>query len=691
MWKAILGAGLASLMSVSPALSEDPFLWLEDVEGQKALDWVKAQNARSLAELEADPHFKAFHEAALEIYNSPDRIAAPSLVGDKVRNFWRDADHVRGLWREASLESYLAGEPDWRVILDVDALAEAEGENWVYKGATCRAPEYDRCMVTLSRGGADAAVRREFKASDGAFVENGFTLDESKGTVAWVDDDTLLVGVDFGEGTMTESGYPRTTRAWRRGQALDDAPLVFEGDVKDVGVWPYTIVRDGEAYAFITRAVTFFESEHFLLGDDFEPKKLPFPAKSDLQGVLDGFVIVSLKEDWKHRGKKFKQGDIIAYDPGKDKAELVFAPNDRQAVEGVASSENALLVQMLDNIVGKVKKVERKGRKWAISDIALPGDGAVSLGDVNAFGDDFFLYFDSPVTPATLFYVDAGGARAKVKQSPQFFDTEGVVMKQYEATSKDGTKVPYFVIGRESAMAAGDAPTVQYGYGGFEVPTTPGYSGTIGKLWYENDGLYVIANIRGGGEFGPRWHQAALKEHRQRAFDDFFAVSEDLIARGITTRDRLGAYGGSNGGLLMGVALTQRPELYKAIAIGVPLLDMLRYDKLLAGASWVGEYGDPDNPQERAYIEKYSPYQNMKEDVDYPRPFFFTSTRDDRVHPGHARKMAAKMEAMGHPFLYYENIEDGHGAASNNNQAAYRVALQFVYFMRELNVAPAGE
>ena len=674
----------SAVLTVSAGAQEaDPFLWLEGVEDERALDWVRSQNARSLKELEGDSRFDAFHEASLNIYNSEERIAAPSLVGDKVRNFWQDADHVRGLWREASLASYLAGAPEWRTILDFDALAAAEEENWVYKGASCLAPDYDRCIVSLSRGGSDAVVRREFLIGEGRFVEDGFRLEESKGATAWLDVDTLLVGVDFGDGTMTESGYPRTTRLWKRGQAIEEAETIFEGEAADVGIWPYSIIRDGVVYGFITKSKSFFEREHYAL-DGATASLLPFPAKSSVEGVLDGFIIATLQEDWKHRGRSFASGDVVAFSREKNRADLVFSPNDEQAIGSVATPENALLVQMLDNIVGKVQSIKRVRGKWRRTEIDLPGEGDVSLGGVNARGDDFFLYFDSPTVPATLYYVGEDGERSRVKQSPAFFDAEGVVMRQHFATSADGTKVPYFVIGREDVLEAGNAPVIQYGYGGFEVPVTPGYSGTVGKLWYENGGVYVIANIRGGGEFGPRWHQAALKENRQRAFDDFFAVSEDLIKRGVTSPEKLGALGGSNGGLLMGVALTQRPDLYNALAIGVPLLDMLRYHKLLAGASWVGEYGDPDVPEERAVLEQYSPYQNLKTDGEYPRVFFFTSTKDDRVHPGHARKMAALMEQNNQPFLYFENIEGGHGAAANRNQAARRAALQYVYFMRQL-------
>ncbi|MEZ5897369.1 MAG: prolyl oligopeptidase family serine peptidase [Parvularculaceae bacterium] len=662
----------------------DPYLWLEEVEGENAIDWVKSQNDRSVAILEGDRRYNGFHRAALEIVNSTERIAAPSLIGDKVRNFWQDENAVRGLWREAELDDYLSGAPAWRTICDFDALAESENENWVFQGADYLPPGYRTCMVTLSRGGSDAAVRREFDLARGQFVEGGFILPESKGATAWLDADTLLVGIDFGDGALTSSGYPRTTRLVRRGADLKTSPLVFEGEESDVGVWPHTIRRSDKTYAFITRAVTFFESEFYLLDDARQPQKLSLPLKSSIEGVYDGMIVATLQQDWRWRGASFKSGDVIALDPRRDRAELVFSPAPHQAVGAVDASEGALYLQLLDNVVGSVKKIVREKKIWRVQDINLPGDGEVSLESINPLGEDFFLFFDNPVTPATLHYIAANGERREVRQSPQFFNATGVIVEQRQATSKDGEKIPYFIIGRKDVIAAGDAPVIQYGYGGFEVPVTPGYSGVLGKLWLERGGVYVIANIRGGGEFGPRWHQAALKEKRQKGFDDFFAVSEALIKAGVTSPSRLGAYGGSNGGLLMGVALTQRPELYNALAIGVPLLDMMRFHKLLAGASWVGEYGDPEIEKQRKVIEKYSPYQNLKRKTDYPCPFFFTSTKDDRVHPGHARKMAARMAEYGYDFLYYENIEGGHGAAANQNQAAYRAALQYVYFSRQL-------
>ena len=692
------------------AAQDDPFLWLEGVENEQALNWVRKQNDRSLQELKGDERFEGLYEAALTIVNSTDRIAAPQIVGNKVRNFWQDATHVRGIWREATLFSYLSGNPAWETILDIDALAKAEDENWVWGGSNCLSPDNDRCIITLSRGGSDAAVRREYSVSQRNFIDGGFYLPEMKGAIAWIDANTVLVGGDIANDGLTSSGYPRVTRLWKRGQRVEQSRILFAGNETDVGIWPGSIIRDGEVFAFITQSHTFYERTYHQILDQQRTSALPFPRKSSIDGYINGSVILSLQEDWNTKAvsgtsKAFKTGDLVGASlvstvdnaGGVDQSvlsHLIFRPNSRQAVQGVRVGESAVYVQMLDNIVGKVVKFQpaaqsdRRGTiqniEWVAENVDLPGEGDVSLGSVNDEGDDFFLYFDSPVDPSTLYYISDLQKRAKIQQSPAFFNTAGVIMRQFEATSRDGTKVPYFVIGKEAVMNAGNAPTIQYGYGGFEIPITPGYSGMIGKLWYENDGLYVIANIRGGGEFGPRWHQAALKENRQRAYDDFFAVSEDLIARGMTSPEKLGALGGSNGGLLMGVAMTQRPDLYNALGIGVPLLDMLRYHKLLAGASWMGEYGNPDIPEERAFIAEYSPYQNLKADGDYPRVYFFTSTKDDRVHPGHARKMAAKMETYGQPFLYYENIEGGHGAAANLKQLAFRQALQYVYFMRQL-------
>lgn len=662
----------------------DPYLWLEEVEGEKALEWVEARNKRSLDELEGDPRFEGLEQEALDILNSDDRIAGASLRGEHAYNFWQDDKNVRGLWRRMAISDYVAGSKNWDVILDLDALADKEGENWVYKGVSCLPPSYDNCMITLSRGGSDASVRREFNVAEKAFVEDGFALPESKGSTSWMDSDTLLVGVDMGEDSMTDSGYPRQTRLWSRGMDIADAPVIFEGAHEDVGIWPYVEELNGERTGFITRSITFYESEFFMLGEDGTPEQMSLPRKAEISGVSADRLIVSLQQDW----NGFKTGSVIAFDPFSEKADLVFAPAERQAVNGIGTADGAVFINLLDNIKGKVLKLTPGEDGWVQEKVDLPDSGVVQVSSVEGKSGDALLYFENPTTPETLYYLEAGSLEPKALQStPAFFDAAEIVTQQYEATSKDGTKIPYFVTAKKSVLDAGPAPTIQYGYGGFQISILPTYSGTTGKMWLERDGVYVIANIRGGGEFGPDWHQAGLKSNRQKVYDDFFAVSEDLIERGITKPEHLGILGGSNGGLLMGVSMVQRPDLYNAIGIGVPLLDMLRYDKLLAGASWVGEYGDPDDPADRPHLEALSPYQNLKKDADYPRVYFFTSTKDDRVHPGHARKMAARMEEYGHDFLYYENTEGGHAASANQKQMAKRLALQYTYFLRQLSDA----
>jgi prolyl oligopeptidase len=686
MDKAAGEAPAEEMMAKDIKMEDDPYLWLEEVEGEDALTWVRGQNERSLGELESDPRYQTLFEDAKAILNSEDRIASASLRGGYAYNFWQDDDNKRGLWRRMTIANYVSGGKEWETLLDIDKLAEDEGENWVYKGSSCLEPEYTKCMVTVSRGGSDASVRREFDITTKSFVEDGYKLDEAKAGTAWVSDDLMLIGYPVSEGEVTDSGYPRIVRAWPRGSAFADQKPIFEGEKTDVGIWPFAGQTQDKTYAGIVRAITFYESEYYLLDlESMAVRQIPLPAKAEISGFANEMMIVSLQQNWQFGDKDYKTGSIIAYNPDDDSSELVFEPADRQAVNGVATSEDAIYINLLDNIVGKVLRYNKQDGTWQGEKIDLPDAGVVSVSSVDGKTGDALLYFENPTTPETLYFLKGNSDAPKPLQStPAFFDTKGMVTKQYSATSKDGTEIPYFVTAKQSVLDAGPAPTIQYGYGGFQISILPNYSGITGKLWLERGGVYVIANIRGGGEFGPEWHQAALKQNRQLAYDDFFAISEDLIAKGITTPEKLGIVGRSNGGLLMGVAMVQRPDLYKAITIGVPLLDMLRYDKLLAGASWVGEYGDPDLAEDRPHLEALSPYQNLKADEDYPRPFFYTSTKDDRVHPGHARKMAAKMEGYGKDFLYYENIEGGHAGSANQDQYARIMALQYVYFARSL-------
>ena len=671
---------------------DDPYLWMEEIEGTRALDWAKAQNARSLPILQGDARYADLEAKALAILNAKDRVPGVSFAGDgSLRNFWQDKDHVRGIWRKTTLESYRTAEPAWETILDVDALAKAEDANWVFKGASCLPPDDTRCLVTLSNGGKDAVTVREFDTTTKTFVPGGFVLPEGKQNYAWLDQDTLLVGREWKPGELTKSGYAYVLKTLKRGQTLDEAVEVFRGVETDVSVSPFVLRdADGKVVAVMAhRGVTFFESETYLL-EGPKPVKLGLPLKSSIQGYVAGQMIVLMEQDWPEKG--FRTGDLISFDlarlkaaPDKAVAELVLRPTARQSVEQVQTARTKLVVGMLDNVKGAARVFTHGPRGWTAQALDLPANSSIGLGSSAEKDERLFITVTGYLTPTTYWLADAGSLKLEqVKASPARFDASTHVVEQFEATSSDGAKIPYFVVRPKAVKYDGQAPTLLYAYGGFQQAMTPGYSGVMGKLWLERGGTYVVANIRGGGEFGPAWHEAGLKANRQKVYDDFFAVSQDLIARKITSPRRLGVMGGSNGGLLMGVALTQRPELYNAIVVQVPLFDMIRYSQIGAGASWVGEYGDPAIPSERAVIAKYDPYSNLKAGQNYPEVFIETSTKDDRVHPAHARKAAARLEELGYPVLYYENVDGGHAASANLAETARRQALEYTYLTRKL-------
>ncbi|MFU8830511.1 MAG: prolyl oligopeptidase family serine peptidase [Wenzhouxiangella sp.] len=663
---------------------EDPFLWLEQVEAEESLDWAREHNERSEDFLRAHAVFEPIHERNLEILTSEDRIAYPSLMGGRIYNFWRDANHVRGIWRTTTREGYSSQQPDWDVIIDVDKLAEAEDENWVWAGSSCRYPDYDRCLVGLSRGGADAAVRREFDLEKREFVDDGFVLAESKSFISWRDRDSVFLAPAFEPEQMTTSEYPRQIHIWQRGTPQSEAELVFEGKTSDVLVTAMRLWDKDTPYDIFVRLPTFFTREYHLYRDG-EAHRIDVPGDASLAGVLDGQLLVELKSDWQLGDATYRQGALLASDieavlAGNPEFEVLFQPGSRQAVNGVSTTENTILVNVLDNVIGQMLRITRSDDGWQRETLSVPEMGTLNVISTDDKSDSFYYNFTGFLTPSRLYEADASAdSHAAIRSEPSWFDAEGMAVEQYEATSADGEKIPYFVVKPRGFEANGANPTLLAAYGGFEIARTPFYSGLVGTAWLERGGVYVLANIRGGGEFGPRWHQAALKENRQRAFDDLIAVSEDLIERNITSPENLGIQGGSNGGLLVGAVMVQRPDLYNAVVCQVPLLDMKRYHKLLAGASWMAEYGDPDDPEQWAYISEYSPYQNLSADADYPKMFVTTSTRDDRVHPGHARKMVARMMEQGHDVLYYENIEGGHGGAANLKQSAYISALTYTY------------
>lgn len=678
---------------------EDPLIWMEEVEGERALDWVRSQNKRSLDELEADPAFAEYQKEALEILTSKERIPYGRIRGEHVYNFWQDEKNVRGLWRRTSRESYATEEPDWETIIDFDKLAEEEGKNWVFKGSsTHHDKEQDKyyTLVSLSDGGKDAIVRREFNIEKKEFVEDGFVTPEAKQSASWLGPDEILIGTDWGEGSLTDSGYARILKKWKRGTPLESAETVLEVAKTDVAVWPFTIeLEDGTILANAMEADTFFTSTNWWLPEDgSEPVKYPIPPKSEIDGLYKGKLLISLKEDWAPEGqeKKFQNGDLVAFEMQEflDKkklpaVELVFRPNETQAVNYVAVAKGAALLAISENVVGKILKIEPGENGWSTGVVELPGKGQPGVAFSDEDEEVVFLNYEDFLTPDSLLeYNSSTGEMKTLKSLPPKFDAEGLVVKQQFTDSKDGTRIPYFVVHREDVEFDGTTPTLLYSYGGFQISMRPGYSGTIGKLWLENGGAYVLANIRGGGEFGPAWHQAGLKTNRQRVYDDFIAVGEAVVDSGLTSPQKLGIMGGSNGGLLMGVMLNQRPDLWNAVVVQVPLLDMLRYHTLLAGASWVDEYGSPEVPEERAFLEKISPYHNFDAEKEYPVPFFVTSTKDDRVHPAHARKMAKLFEEADKPFFYYENIDGGHSAAANQVERAKRTALEYVYLTRRL-------
>ncbi len=688
---------------------KDSFLWLEEVEGQKALSWVKKQNKKTLDELTQGKRFKSFETSALEIFQAKDKIPRISLHGSHVYNFWQDDKSVRGVWRKTSVKSYKRKNPKWETLLDIDKLAKKEKENWVYSRWTggCLSPGWKRCLIALSLGGKDASVIREFDTVKKKFVKKGFYLPEAKNLVTWLDKDHILVGTDFGRGSLTDSGYPRLLKLWKRGTDLKEASLVLEAKKTDMMVESYNFRHLKDQVTVVIRRDSFFTAFYWLY-ENGTLKSLPLQKTAEVLGFFHGFLIVHLKENWSMGKKTFPQGSLVAIDKkvagsksvSKDQIQLLYTPDKKSAISGywggsVSVTKDRLLISVLENVRGKFFQVtfskkdsKKNSRKKSFNTEPMdliPG-AHLRLAAASFDSPDFFVYKKDFLKPDTLyFYNNRKRKISKIKSLPPRFKSKGMVVLQKWATSQDGTKVPYFLVGKRSQIEKGKAPALLYGYGGFEISITPFYDGFLGRAWLEKRGVYAVANIRGGGEFGPKWHRSAQKMNRHKAYDDFIAVAEDLIKTGVTVKDKLAITGRSNGGLLVGAVMTRRPDLFKAVVCGVPLLDMIRYSQLLAGASWVGEYGDPKNKEMRKYLLSYSPYHNIKPPKDqiYPELFLITSTKDDRVHPGHARKMAAKMMSFGHTNVrYYENIEGGHGAAANLKQKARKKALIFEFLSK---------
>ena len=674
------------------AASPDQFLWLEQRHGARALEWVKEQNAKTLGVLQADPHYRTFFRQAVAIDESKSRIPFPSLQGGDVYNFWQDARHVRGIWRRTSIGDYSTRVPHWTTVLDLDALAKREHANWVWEGADCAQPLERKCLVALSDGGEDARTLREFDVRNSAFVHGGFFFPRGKQTAAWLDPGTLLVAREWQRGEVTTSGYPYVVKRVRRGEPLSRATLIFRGSRTDVGSNPI-VLHDGAGrqVALIERDISFFKSEYRLLTVR-GLRRWNVPSKSELMGMVAGRILLKLDQDWRAGEERFSQGSVVWLDaaqslaaPSKPRPHLLYAPGPRETFDSLAVTKDAAVLVAYDNVRARAYAYTIAGDGWNRKMLPLPDDASIGIAAASIHSNDYYLSVVRFLHPTALYAGNALSGRLRtIKRLPPQFDAARDVVEQHEAVSKDGTRVPYFIVRPSRMQHDSKNPTVIDAYGGFNISMTPYYSGILGKLWLEHGGVFVLANIRGGGEFGPAWHDAALKTHRQRAFDDFYAVAKDLVSRKITSPRYLGIMGGSNGGLLMGVEFTQHPEMWHAVDVQVPLLDMLRYEKIEAGASWVAEYGSVTVPAERAFLEKISPYQNVHRGVSYPKPFIWTTTKDDRVGPQHARKFAAKLAALGIPYFFYEVTEGGHGAGANLHERAMTNALEWTYFTMEL-------
>jgi prolyl oligopeptidase len=679
----------------------DDHLALEQVDGAEAMAFVAEENRKSLAVLTGDPRYETFRAEAQAILTATDRIPSPSFLGDGVGNFWQDATNPKGVWRRTTLESYRTATPQWETLLDIDALSKAEGKDWVFKGADCLAPDETRCLINLSDGGKDAVVVREFDLTTKGFVDGGFNLPEGKHRIEWLDRDTLLVATDFGPGSLTESGYPFIVKTLKRGQTLAQAVEDYRGDASDggYGVSP-AVYRDqnGRVTAvIISRPLDTFRSETWMMAHDGSTVKLALPDRVSVFGAQGNLLIVSNDEAWTFNGLTYKPGSLLSIPLNhlrsdrddlsvSNQALLIYEPAARQSLGDVRVLDRQVVASLSDNVAGRLAIFENRGEfGWRRQDVATPENIAVGLGDSSKSKGQVFVSTQGFLTPPTLSLASVGSTTlTELKSAPAKFDASTHVVEQYEATSTDGTKIPYFITRPRDMKLDGSNPTILFGYGGFQVSLNPAYKPEMGKLWLERGGVFVQANIRGGGEFGPDWHQAALDGNRQKAFDDFAAVARDLERRGITSPRRLGIYGRSNGGVLTSVSITQHPELFNAAVIESPLIDMLRYHELPAGASWIGEYGDPRIPEEAEWIARYSAYQQLRPDVDYPRVYITTNTRDDRVHPGHARKFAARLGDQGHDHLYYEDTAGGHSNDADPVANARRWARHYVYLSQQL-------
>ncbi|MDA8018919.1 MAG: prolyl oligopeptidase family serine peptidase [Thermoanaerobaculia bacterium] len=685
-----------ALLGCSPgAAPEDPYLWLEELRSERALEWVAGENERSTSRLESTAIFETLVRDAEVVLGERAHLPLAEIMGDHAYGFWQDDGNPRGVWRRTPVASYLGGEPKWETLLDLDELAAEEGEPWAWAGVRCLEPENDRCLVGLSRSGIAAAIWREFSVSQRDFVEGGFVLPEAQSNWAWMDEDTLFVATDWGDG-KTGDAYSLVAKLWTRGEPMGDARVVVDASADGTSVWPETAYRPEGRFAYVGVSRGWLDTTYHAVAQDGRLTRLPCSSACEPRGYIEGRILFEIRNDWTHGGADYKKGSLVAVDVESLDSELVYAPETDESVRSVHVGRSAVFVEVLQNVESVVRRFERREGAWAHSSIDLPDGGVVQLAPVrgrrnessNPESNALLISREGIATPPTLYYLDADGEVRQIYRLEPSFEAADIRVEQRWTRSSDGVRVPYFVAAKQSALEDGDAPVMLYGYGGFHIPVLPRYRPIHGKLWLEHGGIYVIANIRGGGEFGARWHEAAIKEGRQNAFDDFYAVAEALVADGVTRPERIGIWGASNGGLLTAVALTQRPDLFGAVLSEVPVLDMLRYTEL-GGSDWIDEFGDPEHPRERAFLRSISPYHNIRDGNAYPPVLVVSSSMDDVVHAGHARKFVARLHEAGADVLYYEATEGGHGGTGLASGAAYEWALQYA-FLHETLFEPAS-
>ena len=679
--------------------SPENYQWLEEVEGKPAIAWVEASNRETESRLTKSPLYQTLYEQALTILSSPERLPSISQKGEYVYNLWQDSDHPRGLYRRSLVSDFTNKSPTWETVIDFDALSATENKQWVFKGLNCLAPENRLCLMSISEGGGDTIEIREFDAETLKFVAQGFNLLAAKTTIDWIDENQVFVGTDFGADSQTDSGYPRQVRIWNRGTPINDAKLIYSAEKSSVSASGHRY-KDGQySVDIITDATTFWESRHQLLING-KLSEIALPTTATINDFIKGQLLVSLKQEWQFNGRILPQGAVLLVRPQAlvtpEKAAahditLLIEPGNDFIVEEIHASPRGILVIGLVDVKASARLYTSVNGQWRFQNLDLPAVGSLSIETIDHKTGEFFARFEDFLTPPSLYHVDSNLNARVVAAQPASFDASQFKVEQYFANSTDGTKIPYFAVMKKDMQLDGKNPTHIFSYGGFRLSLKPSYSGSYedlngayGKLWLERGGVFVLANIRGGGEYGPAWHSSVLLENRHKAYEDFEAVARDLVSKKITSAEHLGIEGRSNGGLLVGATMVRHPELYGAVISGVPLLDMQRYHTMLAGASWMAEYGNPDIESNWQWLKDYSPFQNVSADKKYPPILFYTSTRDDRVHPGHARKMAAKMKAQGHLVEYYENREGGHGGSSTKEQLAKRVALGYTLLWQTL-------